>query len=173
MLSSAIEPASKSKFYPLEVREARRDTADALIVTFRVPAEVEELFRFVQGQHLTLRAQIDGEEVRRSYSICSAVQDGTLRVGIKQVPGGWFSAWAAEHLKAGATVEVMPPVGHFFVPLDQNTGNITCFSRPAAGSRRCSRSSRPRSLRSRIVESRCFMGTGRLNRSCSGKSWGT
>lgn len=117
MLSSAIEPASKSKFYPLEVREARHDTADALIVTFRVPAEVEELFRFVQGQHLTLRAQIDGEEVRRSYSICSAVQDGTLRVGIKQVPGGLFSAWAAEYLKAGARVEVMPPVGHFFLPL--------------------------------------------------------
>jgi len=121
MLSSAIEPgsqhSSKSRFYPLEVRDVRRETADSLVVTFRVPPELEEIFRFTQGQHLTLRTHIDGEEIRRSYSICSAVQDRALRVGIRLALGGLFSGWALEHLKPGATVEVMPPVGHFFVPL--------------------------------------------------------
>ncbi|MCC7702451.1 phenylacetate-CoA oxygenase/reductase subunit PaaK [Janthinobacterium sp. GW460P] len=107
-----------SKFYPLSVANVRNETRDTIAVTFDVPAELQQQFRFQQGQHLTLRANINAEDVRRSYSICSAVQDGTLRVAIKRTPGGAFSTWANDTLKAGATIEVMPPMGHFNVPLD-------------------------------------------------------
>ena len=106
-----------SKFHPLCIDSVRPETRDAVAVTFAVPPELRESFRFTQGQHLTLRADIDGEDVRRSYSICSGVDDGRLRIAIKRVPGGQFSNWANEHLKPGQTVEVMPPMGHFNVPL--------------------------------------------------------
>lgn len=136
MLSSAIEPvselASRSSFYPLLVRSVERETADALVVTFAVPAQWAELFHFTQGQHLTLRAHLGGEEVRRSYSICSAVQDNALRVAIKLLPGGIFSQWAIENLKPGATLEVMPPIGHFYISLSaENHKHYVAF---AAGS---------------------------------------
>jgi ring-1,2-phenylacetyl-CoA epoxidase subunit PaaE len=107
-----------SKFYPLTVANVRNETRDAIAVTFDVPQELKEAFAYRQGQHLTLRALIDGEDVRRSYSICSAVQDKLLRVAIKRTPGGMFSSWANESLKPGMTLDVMPPMGHFNVPLD-------------------------------------------------------
>lgn len=107
-----------SKFYPLTVAKVKHETRDAIAVTFAVPPELKSTFAYQQGQHLTLRAMIDGEDVRRSYSICSAVQDDTLRVAIKRTPGGLFSSWANEQLQAGATLDVMPPMGHFNVPLD-------------------------------------------------------
>ena len=105
-------------FYPLTVAEARRETRDAVVLTLRVPDEYRDEFRFTQGQYLTFRFDADGEEVRRSYSICSAVQDGELRVAIKRVPDGRFSSWANEALRPGHTVEAMPPMGTFHVPLD-------------------------------------------------------
>jgi ring-1,2-phenylacetyl-CoA epoxidase subunit PaaE len=86
-------------------------------VTFEVPEELAEKFRFVQGQYLTIRAMIDGEELRRSYSICAAVQDRRLRVGIKRAPGGVFSNWIIQNVKPGCMLEVMPPEGRFHVPL--------------------------------------------------------
>ena len=107
-----------SKFYPLTVAQVKQETRDAIAVTFAVPDALRDAFAYQQGQHLTLRAQIEGIDVRRSYSICSAVQDKLLRVAIKRTPGGAFSSWANEHLKAGAVVDVMPPMGHFNVPLD-------------------------------------------------------
>jgi ring-1,2-phenylacetyl-CoA epoxidase subunit PaaE len=107
-----------SKFYPLTVAKVKHETRDAIAVTFAVPPELKHTFAYQQGQHLTLRAMIEGEDVRRSYSICSAVQDDLLRVAIKRTPGGLFSSWANESLQAGATLEVMPPMGHFNVPLD-------------------------------------------------------
>jgi len=110
-----------SKFYPLTVAKVKHETRDAIAVTFDVPVELKAQFAYQQGQHLTLRAMIDGEDVRRSYSICSAVQDDSLRVAIKRVSGGQFSSWANEHLKPGATLEVMPPMGHFNVPLDPDS----------------------------------------------------
>ncbi len=106
-----------SKFYPLSVSKVSQETRDTIAVTFAVPPELAASFRYQQGQHLTLRAMIDGQDVRRSYSICSAVQDETLRVAIKRTPGGLFSTWANESLKPGATLEVMPPMGHFNLPL--------------------------------------------------------
>ena len=121
-----------SKFYPLTVAQVRNETRDTIAVTFDVPPELAASFAYQQGQHLTLRAQIGDEDVRRSYSICSAVQDGLLRVAIKRTQGGLFSSWANEHLKPGMTLDVMPPMGHFNVALD--AANARHYLAFAAGS---------------------------------------
>jgi len=121
-----------SKFHRLVVAKVERETRDAVAITFIVPAALAEAFRFAAGQHLTLRAYIGGQDVRRSYSICSGVQDGTLRIAVKRNPGGVFSAWANETLKAGDTLDVMPPMGHFNVPLA--AGNRKHYAGFAAGS---------------------------------------
>jgi ring-1,2-phenylacetyl-CoA epoxidase subunit PaaE len=110
-----------SKFYPLSVSTVQQETRDCIAVTFAVPPELRDSFQYQHGQHLTLRATINDEDVRRSYSICSAVQDGTLRVAIKRTPGGMFSTWANEALKPGASIDVMPPMGHFNLPLDASS----------------------------------------------------
>jgi len=106
-----------SRFHPLNVASVRAETRDAVVVTFEVPPEHRAAYRFEAGQHLTLRADIGGEEVRRSYSICSAAQEQTLRVAIKRVDDGLFSSWAFEQLKPGIVLDVMEPAGHFNVPL--------------------------------------------------------
>jgi ring-1,2-phenylacetyl-CoA epoxidase subunit PaaE len=106
-----------SKFRELKVASVRPETREAIVVTFDVPEALAEQFHYQPGQHLTLRTTIDGEDVRRSYSICSAVQDQRLRIAIKRVPGGLFSNWANGQLQPGRVVEVMPPTGHFNVPL--------------------------------------------------------
>ncbi len=104
-------------FHALEVTSVERD-ADALVIGFEVPPEQRDRFAFTQGQYLTLRTQVDGEDLRRSYSICSGVDDDGLRIGVRLLPGGRFSGWAAEHLVPGATLQVLPPQGRFFVPID-------------------------------------------------------
>ena len=106
-----------SKFYSLSIVKVRQETRDTIVATFAVPASLRERFAFTQGQHLTLRSDVNGQDLRRSYSICSAVQDGDLRVAIKRTPGGVFSTWANDTLKPGATIDVMPPMGHFNLPL--------------------------------------------------------
>jgi len=106
-----------SKFHPLTIASVARETRDAVVLTLDGPPALRDAFRFVQGQHLTLRADVGGEDLRRSYSICSAVQDGALRIAVKRAPGGVFSAWANAELKPGAKLDVMPPMGHFNVPL--------------------------------------------------------
>jgi ring-1,2-phenylacetyl-CoA epoxidase subunit PaaE len=97
-----------SKFHPLTIASVAPETRDAVALTFDVPAELREAFRFDPGQHLTLRTRIGDDDVRRSYSICSAVQDGTLRVAVKKAPGGVFSTWANRHMAPGLTIDVMP-----------------------------------------------------------------
>ena len=121
-----------SKFYPLSVATIKNETRDTIAVTFDIPQELAGSFAYLQGQHLTLRAMIDNEDVRRSYSICSAVQENALRVAIKRTPGGLFSSWANDTLKPGMTLDVMPPMGHFNVPLDAN--NARHYVAFAAGS---------------------------------------
>ena len=106
-----------SKFHRLQVAKVERETRDAVAITFAVPAALAEPFRFIAGQHLTLKADIDGQDVRRSYSICSGVHDGELRIAVKRNPGGVFSEWANGSLEAGQLLDVLPPVGHFNVPL--------------------------------------------------------
>ncbi len=109
-------------FHPLRIARLEHDTRDAVVLQFDVPAELGAAFRYEPGQHLTLKHRVDGEELRRSYSICSATQDGTLRVAIKRVPGGAFSEWAHRALKAGETIEVLPPEGRFFRGLPASGG---------------------------------------------------
>ncbi len=105
-------------FHPLTVKSVRPDTDEAVIVSFDVPEDLRDAFGFTQGQYLTLRNNIDGSDLRRSYSICSGVDDGELRVGVRKVPGGAFSNWINESLKPGDTIQVMAPQGRFFVPLE-------------------------------------------------------
>ena len=107
-----------SKFHPLTLAAVERETRDAVALTFAVPSELAPAFRFEAGQHVTVRATIDGQDVRRSYSICSTVQDGALRIAVKRSPGGVFSTWAGESLAAGDRLDVMPPLGHFGVATD-------------------------------------------------------
>ena len=105
-------------FHPLRVRQVLPDTTEAVIVAFDVPAELREVFSFTQGQYLTLRKDIGGIDLRRSYSICAGVDDGELRVGVRKVNGGVFSNWINEHLRSGDVVHVMAPQGRFFVPIE-------------------------------------------------------
>ncbi|MGD9812495.1 MAG: 1,2-phenylacetyl-CoA epoxidase subunit PaaE [Sphingobium sp.] len=100
-------------FHPLEIAEVRREIADAVSLRFSVPDDLKDRFLFTPGQHLTLRADIGGEDVRRNYSICAAPHEGELRVAIKQIAGGVFSGWANSALQAGQTIDVMPPHGSF------------------------------------------------------------
>ncbi len=102
-----------SLFHPLTVLEVREELPDCVSVSFGVPAASAAAFQYKAGQYLTLRTQLNGEEVRRSYSICSAPADGELRVAIKKIEGGAFSTWANEELRAGDVLEAMPPDGKF------------------------------------------------------------
>ena len=104
-------------FHPLRVRSIQPDTAESVIVSFDVPSDLREVFGFTQGQYLTLRTDIDGQDLRRSYSICAGVDDDELRVGVRKVSGGVFSNWIHTRLKVGDTLQVMAPQGRFFVPL--------------------------------------------------------
>ncbi|MFK7731973.1 MAG: 1,2-phenylacetyl-CoA epoxidase subunit PaaE [Pseudomonadales bacterium] len=118
---------SKTEFHPLTVSEVRPETDTAVCVTFDVPENLQSEFAFIQGQYLTLRAKINNEEVRRSYSICSGVDDGTLRVGIKHIEDGLFSSFANGELKAGDVVEVMAPQGEFYTQLHPDNAKRYMF----------------------------------------------
>lgn len=105
---------SAPKFHKLKVREIRRETADCVSVSFEVPESLREAFSFAPGQHLTLRRVFEGEDVRRSYSICTAPPEGDLRVAVKRIEGGRFSTFVNEKLRAGDELEVMTPLGNFY-----------------------------------------------------------
>ncbi len=106
---------STPRFHRLAVNDLRRETADAVSMTFAIPSELAGDYSFLPGQYLTLRMTMDGEEVRRSYSICSGPDDGELRIAVKKVDGGAFSSWAADELKSGDELDVMTPTGRFGV----------------------------------------------------------
>ncbi len=110
-----------ARFHPLKVTDVRRETRDAVVVTLAPRDEDKTLFDFTQGQYLTFRRDFDGEELRRSYSICAGRDEGFLQVGIKRVEGGAFSTWANENLAPGDEIEAMPPMGKFFTPLDPDS----------------------------------------------------
>ena len=100
-------------FHTLRIADVIPETADAKSIRFELPEELRETFSFKPGQHLTLKADIDGEDVRRTYSLCVAPQDGELKVTVKRIAGGVFSNWANDNLKPGDHIEVMPPHGSF------------------------------------------------------------
>jgi ring-1,2-phenylacetyl-CoA epoxidase subunit PaaE len=106
------------RFHPLTVTDVTRTIKDAVVVTLTPPDDSAGAFDFVQGQYLTFRRDFDGEELRRSYSICAGKDDGVLQVGIKRVDGGAFSTWANEELKPGDVLDAMPPMGAFHAPIE-------------------------------------------------------
>ena len=108
--------AAIPRFHALTVAEVRRETSDAVSIAFTVPPALAADYAFAPGQYLTLRRTIDGEDMRRSYSICAGPDDGELRIAVKRVPGGPFSTWATTALKPGDPVEVLTPTGRFGAP---------------------------------------------------------
>ncbi len=120
------------KFYPLKVKTIRRETADCVSLAFEVPDDLKPEYQFIQGQHLTLKTQIEGKEVRRSYSICTSPVDEELRVAVKRQEGGKFSTFANEELSEGDVLDVMTPMGSFHTEMDQN--NEKHYAAFAAGS---------------------------------------
>ena len=119
-------------FYPLRVDEVIQETDDAKRLVLSIPAETTKEFSFQHGQYLTFLATINGEEVRRSYSICSAVNDPQVEVAVKKIPGGVFSTYINDEVAAGDVLQVAPPAGEFTVPLEaKNKKHYLCI---AAGS---------------------------------------
>ncbi len=110
-------------FHPLRVASVKPDGEDARVVSFDVPADLADTFRFEPGQYLTLRSIVDGTELRRSYSICAAPGE-TLRVGVRRVPGGAFSSWLHASLRPGDTVDVMEPQGRFGTALARRPRHV-------------------------------------------------
>lgn len=104
-------------FHTLTIAAVQKETPECIAVTFHIPDELREAYAFKQGQNITLRKIIDGQEVRRSYSICSSPLDNELQVAIKAVEAGKFSSWANRQLKKGDAIEVLPPTGRFFTEL--------------------------------------------------------
>lgn len=103
------------EFHTLEISEVTDLTSDAVAISFRVPPDLHDLFSFLPGQHVTVRAEIDGQDVRRSYSICTSPGSGKLRIGVKRLTEGVFSTYATTRLRPGDALGVMPPVGEFTI----------------------------------------------------------
>ena len=121
-----------SSFYKLNIKEVRRETKDAVSILFNVPQEFKDFYRFVAGQYINLKLTLDGNEIRRAYSICAAPESSELRIAVKAVKNGAFSQFATTELKAGATLEVGTPEGKFtFEPEATRQKNYIAF---AAGS---------------------------------------
>ncbi|MDX1468022.1 MAG: 1,2-phenylacetyl-CoA epoxidase subunit PaaE [Acidimicrobiia bacterium] len=106
------------EFHELRVTEVTRLTDDSVAITLDVPQHLADEFAYLPGQHVTMRKVIDGQDIRRSYSICANARNGKLRVAVKKLPGGAFSTYATTRLRADDTVEVMPPVGEFTIEVD-------------------------------------------------------
>jgi ring-1,2-phenylacetyl-CoA epoxidase subunit PaaE len=105
-----------ASFHSLRIADIRRETADSVSLRFDIPPALKSTFAFEAGQHLTLRAEIGGEDVRRSYSICSSAVDDEIRIAVKRMPGGKFSSWANNALSVGQSIDVLPPMGRFVPP---------------------------------------------------------
>ncbi|MCG5235768.1 1,2-phenylacetyl-CoA epoxidase subunit PaaE [Xanthobacter oligotrophicus] len=156
--SSAPKGSGTPKFHRLAVREVRRESADAVSLTFEVPAPLAADFAFAPGQYLTLKATLEGEEIRRSYSICSGPDDGEMRIAVKQVEGGVFSTFINESLKAGDHLDVMTPTGRF--GLEHARGNARIHVAFAAGSGITPVLSIARGVLAREPDSRFFLFYG-------------
>ena len=145
-LLTATPQRHRARFHALTVSALERLTDDAVAVSFAVPDDLADEFAFEAGQHLTLRATIEGQDTRRSYSICRSPQEasrlGELRVAASRVEGGLMSSWLNDTVRVGATVQVMTPLGSFVCPIDPAAarhhvaiaaGSVSCASpRPAS-----------------------------------------
>lgn len=113
--------SQSARFHDLKVTDIHKTIRDAVVVTLAPVNGAAEHFDFTQGQYLTFKRDFDGEELRRSYSICAGRDEGILQVGIKRVDGGAFSTWANTELQVGDTLQAMPPMGGFFTDLDASS----------------------------------------------------
>jgi ring-1,2-phenylacetyl-CoA epoxidase subunit PaaE len=113
-------------FHPLKVADVRHEGVDALCISFEVPDNLREAFRFIPGQHVGVRAQIGGQEVRRTYSICSATDDSHMRIGVRVHDNGSMSQYLANQLKAGDSIEVLTPTGRFFAEAQPTVARTYC-----------------------------------------------
>ncbi len=119
-------------FHPLVIADLQRETEQCVSIAFAVPEALSDVFRFQAGQNITLRHYVDGQEIRRSYSICSTPDEKELRIAVKEVEGGVFSSFANRQLRIGDTVDVLPPTGRFSIETNPNAGR--CYLAFAAGS---------------------------------------
>ncbi|WP_034061580.1 2Fe-2S iron-sulfur cluster-binding protein [Lacinutrix jangbogonensis] len=121
-----------AQFYKLKIKDIYKETEDTSVVSFEIPENLQDVFKYAQGQHLTLKADIEGEDVRRSYSLCSSPIDKEWKVAVKLIPEGKFSTYINERLKAGDVLEAMAPSGNFGVPVEPKASKNYLFF--AAGS---------------------------------------
>lgn len=121
-----------AQFHKLKIKDIYKETTDCSVIDFQIPQELQPKFKFRQGQHLTLKADIDGEDVRRSYSLCSSPNEHQWKVAVKQIAGGKFSTFVNEELQVGNELEVMEPSGTFGV--DTNSEKAKNYLFFAAGS---------------------------------------
>ncbi|MFI5150630.1 MAG: 2Fe-2S iron-sulfur cluster-binding protein [Bacteroidia bacterium] len=119
-----------ARFHTLQVSDVRRETSDCVSIAFEIPASLQAEYTYIQGQYLTLKLLAGGEELRRSYSLCSSpLTDTELRIAVKKVKNGKGSCWLNDNLKKGDKVEVMTPMGNFHTPLSaENTRNYVLFA---------------------------------------------
>jgi ring-1,2-phenylacetyl-CoA epoxidase subunit PaaE len=121
-----------AKFHNIKVLDIYKETKDCSVISFEIPEEVKDDFRYSHGQHLTLKANIEGQDVRRSYSLCSSPVENKWKVAVKRINGGLFSSYVNETLKKGDILEIMPPNGIFNTPIEpEKAKNYIVF---AAGS---------------------------------------
>ena len=132
-MATPTRPAPRhAVFHQLRVAGIDRLTSDSVAITFEVPDELRDAYRFSPGQHVTIRCDLGGQGVRRNYSICSPASSGQLRIGVKRLPDGAFSSYASERLRPGDRLDVMTPTGRFGTPLDP--ANAKHYAAVAAGS---------------------------------------
>lgn len=110
-------------FHSVKIADIYKETKDTVVVTFDIPEPMQPTFNYTQGQHLTLRKIIDGQDIRRTYSLCSSPFENKWKVAIKQIPGGIFSTFANNELKIGDNIEIMEPSGNFYVDVDASKPN--------------------------------------------------
>jgi ring-1,2-phenylacetyl-CoA epoxidase subunit PaaE len=121
-----------AKFHPIKVRDVYKETKDCSVISFDIPEDIRDDFKFTHGQHLTIKANIEGSDIRRNYSLCTSPIDNDWKVAVKKVNGGLFSSYVNETLKKGDILEVMPPSGIFNTPIEPDKAkNYIVF---AAGS---------------------------------------
>lgn len=150
------------QFHPLTIEDIRQETRDSVRIVLGVPADLQSEYTFLPGQHLPLQLVVDGQKLRRTYSICSGVGE-PLEIGVRIQPGGKFSSFAAENLAAGDRIDAMPPTGQFFVPLDAN--NAKDYVGFAAGSGITPILSMIKSILASESKSRCILFYGNRTQS--------
>ena len=116
-----------ASFHTLKIKDIIKQTPDCSVISFEMPASLSKAFYYTQGQHLTLKAIIDGQDTRRSYSICSSMVHHQWQVAVKKIPGGVFSSYVNDVLQTGDTLEVMPPSGKFGVPISTQEKTYIAF----------------------------------------------